>query len=83
MDSWHYIRLNLDIIPDMGYVVYPFGRDRGYVEGTNVYRRKDGRPIQIEDIKHLKQISLGQVHNVRENPGEDTCPVDYVCDSGD
>lgn len=78
-----YIKENLERVPEASNSYSPYGRYRGYTEGTITYRRQDGQPITQDDVFHLNNLVLGQVTYCRSHPGEDVAVVKFTCDSTD
>tara|TARA_B100000131_G_C18078411_1_gene597276 strand:- start:151 stop:540 length:390 start_codon:yes stop_codon:yes gene_type:complete len=60
-----------------GSVSYPFGRNRGDIRKTDIYQRKDGKPIPEEDLLVFKALETDErKHSMAALMGIHTHTVD-------
>jgi hypothetical protein len=63
-----------------GKVTSPFN---SYREATDVYTRKDGKPVTMTDIQAVLHISPGQGSKTDNNPGDMEIVHNWFVDSSD
>lgn len=73
----------LERVPEESNADSPFGRYRGYSLGKTTFKRKDGLPIQQEDLDLMNSERWGQRHDVIGKVGDLTARIEWECDSGD